>query len=252
MGVSGLNINKWSDMPYKEVRGNIFISKAQALVNTVNCVGVMGKGIALEFRRRYPNMFEEYQRVCERGELQPGQILPYRDGETRILNFAIKKDWKQPSKVEWIDSCLKEFVSSYRDMDIKSIAFPWMGAMNGGIPIEIIKKTMRNYLSNLMDIDIEVYDFDPEASDPLFENLNNIAKSQHLNIKYLSKRSGIQSRYMAKIIKALQEGNIRSLPHLIESGVIGKTNIEKLYAFLIDLRTNSESPYQVTLFPEGE
>jgi O-acetyl-ADP-ribose deacetylase (regulator of RNase III) len=238
------------NMTHKEIRGSIFNSKAQALVNTVNCVGVMGKGIALEFRRRYPKMFKEYRRVCEKGELQPGQILPYRDGETWILNFAIKNDWKQPSKVEWIESCLKDFVSRYRDMSIKSAAFPWMGAMNGGIPIEIIKKIMRSYLSNLTDIDIEVYDFDPDASDPLFEKLNNIVKSRYLNIKDLSKISGIQARYMEKIIKALQEENIRSLPRLIESGIIGKTNIERLYAFLIDSR-NKDSPY-LPLFPEGE
>jgi O-acetyl-ADP-ribose deacetylase (regulator of RNase III) len=238
------------DMSYKEVRGNIFNSKALALVNTVNCVGVMGKGIALEFRRRYPKMFKEYQRVCKKGELQPGQILPYREGEIRILNFAIKKDWKHPSKVKWIESCLKEFVTRYRDMGIKSAAFPWMGAMNGGIPIEMIKKVMRKYLSNLTDIDIEIYEFNPDVSDPLFEKLDNIATSQYLNIKDLSKRSGIQPRYMEKIIKALQEGNIRSLPRLIESGIIGKTNIEKLYAFLIE--SGIDSSYQAPLFPKGE
>ena len=237
-------------MTYKEVRGSIFNSKAQAFVNTVNCVGVMGKGIALEFRRRYPKMFKEYRRVCEKGELQPGQILPYQEGGTWILNFAIKNDWKQPSKVEWMESCLKEFISSYRDMGIKSAAFPWMGAMNGGIPIEIIKKVMRNYLSNLTDIDIEVYDFDPDASDPLFEKLNSIVESRYLNIKDLSKRTGIQARYMEKIIKALQQENIRSLPRLIESGIIGKKNIEKLYAFLI--KSGIDSSYQVPLFPKGE
>ena len=237
-------------MTYKEVRGNIFNSKAQALVNTVNCVGVMGKGIALEFRRRYPKMFKEYQGVCKKGELQPGQILPYREGEIWILNFAIKKDWKHPSEVKWIESCLKDFVSRYRDMDIKSAAFPWMGAMNGAIPIEIIKKVMREYLSNLTDVGIEVYEFDPDVSDPLFEKLDIIAKSQYLNIKDLSKRSGIQSRYIEKIIKALQEGKIRSLPRLIESGIIGKTNIEKLYAFLIKSRVDSS--YQAPLFSENE
>lgn len=62
-------------MTYREIRGNIFNSKAQAIVNTVNCVGIMGKGIALEFRRRYPKMFEQYQSICKKGELQPGQIL---------------------------------------------------------------------------------------------------------------------------------------------------------------------------------
>jgi O-acetyl-ADP-ribose deacetylase (regulator of RNase III) len=239
-------------MSYKELKGSIFSTKAQALVNTVNCVGVMGKGIALEFRRRYPKMFKEYQHICEKGELQPGQILPYRDGETGILNFAIKNDWKQPSKVEWIESCLTEFVSSYRDMDIKSAAFPWMGAMNGGISIETIKKIMRNYLSNLTDIDIEVYDFDPDASDPLFERLKDISRIQPLNIKELSKRSGIQAHYMEKIIKTIRDGNITSLPHLIESSVIGKINAEKLYTFLVDPKSDSKNFRVPTLFSEGE
>ena len=240
------------DMTYKEVRGSIFNSKAQALVNTVNCVGVMGKGIALEFRRRYPKMFKEYRRVCEKGELQPGQILPYRDGETWILNFAIKNDWKQPSKVEWIESSLKDFVSRYQDMGIKSAAFPWMGAMNGGIPIETIKKIMGSYLSNLTDIDIEVYDFDPDASDPLFEKLNDIAKIQPLDVGKLSKSSDIQPRYMDKIIKTLRERNVKSLPRFIESKAIGKANIEKLYSFLIDPKKNSENFRSVTLFTKGK
>ena len=239
-------------MSYKEVRGSIFNSKAQALVNTVNCVGVMGKGIALEFRRRYPEMFKEYRNICKRGELQPGQILPYRDGETWILNFAIKNDWKQPAKVEWIESCLTEFVSRYRDMNIKSAAFPWMGAMNGGISIEIIKKIMRSYLLNLTDIDIEVYDFDPDASDPLFEKLNNIAKIQPIDMRKLSKSSDIQPRYMEKIIKTLRERNIKSLPQFIESKAIGKANIEKLYSFLIDPKKNSENFRSVTLFTKGK
>lgn len=65
-------------MPYREYKGNLFASRAQCLVNTVNCVGVMGKGVALEFRRRFPSMFQEYRRICEAGTLRPGQILPYR------------------------------------------------------------------------------------------------------------------------------------------------------------------------------
>ena len=73
----------------KVLIGDIFKSKALTLVNTVNCVGIMGKGIALEFRRRYPNMFKEYQSICEKGELQPGQILPYKAENIWILNCAI-------------------------------------------------------------------------------------------------------------------------------------------------------------------
>jgi len=235
-------------MPYKEVKGNIFNSKAQALVNTVNCVGVMGKGIALEFRRRYPIMFSEYKDVCEKGKLKPGHILPYKHQDIWILNFAIKNDWKQPSRLEWIESCLKEFVDTYQKMGIKSIAFPWMGAMNGGIPIEKIKEITRNYLSQIKDIDIEIYDFDPNASDPLFEKLITTIKLRSSNIKDLSKISGIQPRYMEEIIKTLKQENIKSLPCLIESGVIGKTSVEKLYAFLIEADINKNIPYQKQWF----
>lgn len=235
-------------MPYKEVKGNIFNSKAQALVNTVNCVGVMGKGIALEFKRRYPIMFNEYKEICEIGKLRPGQILPYKHQDTWILNFAIKDDWKQPSKLEWIESCLKEFVNIYQEMGIKFIAFPWMGAMNGGIPIEKIKEITRNYLSEIKDIDIEIYDFDPDATDPLFEKLITTIKLRRSNINDLSKISGIQPRYMGEIINTLKQENIRSLPRLIESGVIGKTSVEKLYAFLMKVDINENFAYQKPLF----
>ena len=237
-----------SKMTYREIKGNIFNSETQAIVNTVNCVGVMGKGIALEFRRRYPDMFKNYQSICEKGELQPGQILPYKADNIWILNFAVKRDWKHPSKIEWIDLCLKEFIDSYYAIGIKSIAFPWIGAMNGGIPIDQIKKTMRNRLSNLSDIDIDVYDFDPDASDPLFEKLKHIIKAKKSNINDLSKISGIQQRYTSAIIELLQDENIKSLTNVVESGVIGKTNIEKLYAFLINDEMNKNNTYQEKLF----
>ena len=132
-------------MAYKELKGNIFNTKAMAIVNTVNCIGAMGKGIALEYKLRYPEMFKEYQKICEKHLLKPGQILPYRKNKPFILNFAIKNDWHQPSKEEWIISTLLKFTNSYKDMGITSIAFPWMGAMNGGIPLATIKKVMRKY-----------------------------------------------------------------------------------------------------------
>ena len=94
-------------MAYKEVRGNIFNTKAMAVVNTVNCVGAMGKGIALDFKLRYPEMFKEYQQICFRHLLHPGQILPYTKSKPIILNFAIKDEWKDPSRVEWIEETLQ-------------------------------------------------------------------------------------------------------------------------------------------------
>ena len=72
-------------MAYKEIKGNIFNSKAMAVVNTVNCVGAMGKGIALDFKLRFPEMFKEYQKICFRRMLKPGQILPYTKTKPIIL-----------------------------------------------------------------------------------------------------------------------------------------------------------------------
>ena len=95
-------------MAYKEIKGNIFNSKAMAVVNTVNCVGAMGKGIALDFKLRFPEMFKEYQKICFHRMLKPGQILPYTKTKPIILNFAIKDDWKDPSKVVWIEKKKKK------------------------------------------------------------------------------------------------------------------------------------------------
>lgn len=223
-------------MAYKELSGNIFNTSAMAVVNTVNCVGAMGKGIALDFKLRYPEMFKEYQQICSQHLLKPGQILPYRKTSPIILNFAIKDDWKDPSRKEWIEETLQKFVNNYRAMGITSVAFPWMGAMNGGLPIDFIKETTRKYLSSLEDIDIEVYEFDPKAPCHLFMTLKDILLRGY-NLSQLTEASDIKSRYWEKIISAMNTGNVSSmndLCHYIVNGkrILGKTNIERLFIFL--------------------
>jgi len=227
-------------MSYIEKKGNIFNTKAMAVVNTVNCVGVMGKGIALEFKLRYPEMFKEYQKICFKKLLKPGQILPYRKSTPWILNFAIKDDWKDPSKEEWIEESLSKFCNNYKQLGITSIAFPWMGAMNGGIPIETIKTIIRKYLMNLDDIEIEIYEFDTTASDPLYENLISL---KDMSPKYLSEKSKIQERYWIRILEIIHQKKGNSLYELChyknnEKRVIGKTNIERLYLFLSNNECN--------------
>ncbi len=225
-------------MAYIEKKGNIFNTKAMAIVNTVNCVGAMGKGIALEFKLRYPEMFKEYQKICFEKRLRPGQILPYRKSNPWILNFAIKDDWKDPSKEEWIEETLIKFCTLYKQLGIKSVAFPWMGAMNGGIPIEIIKSIMRKYLEKIDDIKIEVYEFDISATDPLFEKLKTLIS---FPIKELTELSKIQARYWDKILALVKDKEVNSLYQLChfkvgDKRVIGKTNIERLYYFLSNVK----------------
>jgi O-acetyl-ADP-ribose deacetylase (regulator of RNase III) len=224
-------------MAYKEISGNIFNTKAMAVVNTVNCVGAMGKGIALDFKLRFPEMFKEYQRICFQHLLKPGQILPYKKSNPIILNFAIKDDWKDPSKIEWIEETLQKFVDNYKKLGITSVAFPWMGAMNGGLPIDVIKELTRKYLSDLEDIDIEIYDFDPNVPCPLYIALEQIVKQNEFSVSELEKLSEIKSRYWLKIIDAVNDNKTQSINNLCHyevagKRIIGKTNIERLFVFL--------------------
>jgi O-acetyl-ADP-ribose deacetylase (regulator of RNase III) len=217
-------------MPYVEMRGNIFNANADALVNTINCVGAMGKGIALEFRRRFPDMFAEYQRLCEARQIRPGQIWPYTKSRPAVLNFAIKDDWHLPSRVEWIEECLVKFVNNRHRLAFKSVAFPWMGAMNGGIPIDVIKALMRTHLAAVSDVDIAVYEFDPDASDPLFRRLEDAVAAMPCTdfaaAAHVAKRT-------AAAIYAAMENHPTSLFRLMEAANLGISTADKLYAFLV-------------------
>ena len=214
-------------MPLTEYKGNLFNSDAQTLVNTVNCVGVMGKGVALEFQRRFPEMFKAYHHECEERTLKPGRILPYRKGSPWILNFAVKNDWKHPSRMEWVESCLTRFVGRYRELGITSVAMPWLGAMNGGLPWDQVHELMRFHLAPLDDIDIEIVEFDPDASDPIFRRIEDAVRLTDeaafglaLNIRQPA--AGI-------IWHAVADKSVPSLARLIELPRVGETSVNRLY-----------------------
>jgi len=218
-------------MPYIEYRGNLFASNAQCLVNTVNCVGVMGKGVALEFRRRFPGMFEEYRRICQTRALRPGQIWPYRKGQPWVLNFAVKDDWKHPSRIEWVESCVAKFVSSYQQLEIRSVAMPWLGAMNGRLEWNQVHSLIRSNLSELSDITIELVEFDPHAPDPLFEQL--LTEAEHSTTEAFRSRVGLTEAATVSILSALRGQRVNSLAELCSLQGLGKKTVENLYAFLV-------------------
>lgn len=144
--------------------GNMFESKATTLVNTVNCVGIMGKGIALEFKNRYPTMYKEYVSLCKSREVKPGIPYFYQDlCGTSVLNFPTKDHWKSPSKLSYIVDGLNWFCDNYEKYEIKSIAFPPLGCGNGGLSWDIVGPIMYSMLNNL-PIDIEIYA--PYGTDP--------------------------------------------------------------------------------------
>jgi len=139
------------------VIGNLFESPARVLVNTVNTVGVMGKGIAKDFKAIYPDMFREYQKLCESKKLTIGKLWLYKTPNKWILNFPTKTTWKQPAKVEYIESGLETFVRMYAKKGITSIAFPPLGCGNGELDWENqVRPIMEKYLKRL-PIDIFIF-----------------------------------------------------------------------------------------------
>lgn len=138
------------------LEGDIFNSPAQVIVNTVNTVGVMGKGIALSFKNKYPEMFQAYKRVCEKKLLKTGKLMLYYAPDHWILLFPTKEHWRRPSKLEYIESGLVKFVESYAEKNITSIAFPRLGCGNGELNWEDVRPLMEKYL-NPLPIDIYIY-----------------------------------------------------------------------------------------------
>ena len=141
----------------KVLIGNMFDSKAKTLVNTINCVGIMGKGIALEFKKRFPDMMKDYKTRCATKSVKPGVPYLFEDlVNTSILNFPTKNHWRSPSKLEDIIRGIDIFTKKYKDWGITSIAFPPLGCGNGGLDWKIVGSLMYQKLAPL-DIEIEIY-----------------------------------------------------------------------------------------------
>lgn len=142
---------------------DLFKSPARVLVNTVNTMGVMGKGIAKDYKLIYPEMFTKYQQYCERKQLKIGNLWLYKTSHKWILNFPTKDHWRYPSKPEFIEEGLKKFTKTYHEKGITSISFPMLGCGNGGLDWEnVVKPLMEKYLSKLpIDIYIHLYRKDP-------------------------------------------------------------------------------------------
>ena len=132
---------------------NIFDSQCQTIVNTVNCVGVMGKGLALEMKKRYPDMFEKYKDFCNKGLIDVGKLWLYKHSDEKwILNFPTKKHWKNPSEYEYIEDGMIKFVETYKERGIKTVAFPMLGCSNGGLDNDIVLQIMTKYLIKCTDL----------------------------------------------------------------------------------------------------
>jgi O-acetyl-ADP-ribose deacetylase (regulator of RNase III) len=144
------------------VGGNLLEAKVEALVNTVNTVGVMGKGIALQFKKAFPENDAAYRRACQLGKLAPGDVLAHQAGgivlPRYILNVATKEHWRGRSRMEWIDKGLVRLVEEVRALKIRSIAVPPLGCGNGGLAWSDVKPRIERAFRALPDVRVLAYE----------------------------------------------------------------------------------------------
>ena len=171
----------------KFLQGNLLDAPVEALVNTVNTVGVMGKGIALMFKEAFPENFRVYEDACEHKEVKIGRMFVTESrtfsGPRWIINFPTKKHWRQPSKLEWITEGLGDLRKVIQENAIRSIALPPLGAGNGGLDWSEVRPEVERALSGLEGVEVLVYE--PTAK------YQNVAK-----------RTGVEQLTPARVLMA--------------------------------------------------
>lgn len=148
------------------LKGDLFDSKAEVLVNTVNTVGVMGKGVAFQFKKLFPHNYNVYKKQCENNEFEIGDLLVVEDenmltGKKLIINFPTKKHWRQPSQYEYIKIGLEKLKTVIIERNIKSIAIPPLGSGNGGLKWDKVKEML---IKALESVNAEVYIYEPNKN----------------------------------------------------------------------------------------
>lgn len=142
--------------------GDLFEAQTEAFVNAVNCVGVMGKGIALQFKRAFPENFRLYAAACRAEEVQPGKMFVTETGRLHppryIINFPTKRHWRNQSRLEDIKSGLVALVAEIRQRGIQSIAIPPLGCGNGGLDWEVVRPLIEKALAAVPDVEVWLYE----------------------------------------------------------------------------------------------
>lgn len=217
------------------LKGTVFNTPAKTMVNTVNCKGIMGAGLALEFRLRYPTMYEDYVKKCNENKLSIGRPNIFKINENLwVLNFPTKHHWKDKSKLQYIEDGLAYFREHYSKIDIKTVAFPKLGTSNGGLDWKDVQILMENYLS---DIDIDVFicldcmDSAEGIEDKMVTSFNNSP------IKEVNKYIKLTSKQVEVLESAKPVKRFYSIHNLTG---IGETTYEKLFKYFYKCSTDEQ------------
>ena len=225
-------------MTIKFKHGDMFQEPTQAIVNTVNCVGVMGKGVALEFKKRWPDNFEAYRKLCRDKKLVPGNMFVFdrggiiNDGPRFLINFPTKNNWRSKSKISYITDGLDDLVKKINGLNITSITIPPLGCGNGGLGWKKVKPIIEEKLNALSNVEIII--FSPKDENDIPEHTPN-------NIKMTFER--------AILLKALSD-----LENYFD-GSFDRISLQKIAYFIqamginlnLDFSGNIHGPYSEVL-----
>lgn len=184
--------------------GDMFSISANCLVNTVNCVGIMGAGVALAFKNRYPSMYEDYKKACDLGQIRPGFLHIWENAETIIINFPTKRHWRNKSRYEDIQIGLKALNSFLTDKPHLKVSLPALGCGNGGLDWEIVSSMIKDELSS---VNANIMVFEPKDSQKL--NITNQSKNKVNNLKQIIKP--IPKDYFPRNLNGFYFGNLSLL-----------------------------------------
>lgn len=213
---------------FKAIIGDMFSSDAQTLVNTVNCVGVMGKGIALQFKQRFPGMYEDYVRRCERKLVRLGEPYVYEDMTgAKILNFPTKDHWRSASRLSDIEKGLSYLAEHYEQWGIKSISMPPLGCGNGGLEWSEVGPLIYQRLHKL-PIDIEV--FAPYGTPSAELKTEFLAAPTQLSLEGKGRRMEKMNPGWIALIEVLKE--LEDQPH---APPVGRTIFQKICYVVTEL-----------------
>jgi len=212
---------------FKGMSGNIFASGSEVIVVTVNCVGVMGAGIALDAKHRWPDIADEYESACLNGRVSIGEIFWAKKKNQQVAFFPTKTHWKLPTEMAYIESGLNALRGEIVNRSISSLALPHLGCSNGGLCWSDVQPVIRAALSDLPKLKVELWEFNSDFVDDDFMRFKKtfLALDNTAAAKWL-----LCSNATAKRIRvALSRATITNFVQLSSSSGIGKKTIAKVY-----------------------
>lgn len=223
----------------KYTNGTVFNTDAMAIVNTVNCQGFMGAGIALEYKLRYPSMYQDYKSKCEQHIIKTGKVDYYKDSEIIIINFPTKNLYQYPSQIKWIEEGLKDFVNTYKSNNIKSVAFPKLGTANGQLDWDIVKKIMEKHLNKL---DIPVYICLDEEKDAQGKEKEMLDYFNKISLSELSQQIKLSQKQKENLAEKRPYSRFW---HISQTPTIGTTTYSNLFQYFYNKHSTQTKLFEI-------